>query len=158
MTAETTRQVCTFVIAEETYGVDILDVKEINPETRFTPVPHAPATVRGYVNIRGQIHLVLDLRRILGCAAKPEDLDSRIILFKPDVGEAFGILVDRIGDVITTETVAVEPFAGHIEAAEDEEIRKLAEGVIQQTHRLVILLSARSVLASIDGDLSPAVA
>ena len=64
------RQFCTFWISGRHLGVDVLDVKEINSEINLTPIFHAPKEVIGYVNIRGQIYLILDLRLILGFESK----------------------------------------------------------------------------------------
>lgn len=88
--------------------MDILDVKEVNSEVDYTPIFHAPEEVRGYVNIRGQLYLLLDLRLILGYAGKKVDEESRMVLFKSEVGEPFGILVDKIGDTIIVEEDRIE--------------------------------------------------
>ena len=53
---------CTFRLSGRLYGVDIEDVKEINTEVNFTPIFHASREIKGYINIRGQIYLLLDLR------------------------------------------------------------------------------------------------
>ncbi|MDH5637536.1 MAG: chemotaxis protein CheW, partial [Nitrospinota bacterium] len=71
-------QLSTFRLNDRLFGVDIQDVKEINTEVTFTQIFHASKEVRGYVNIRGQIHLVLDLRILLGFEKKEPDHDSRV--------------------------------------------------------------------------------
>jgi purine-binding chemotaxis protein CheW len=100
--------VCGFWIAGRLFGVNILAVKEINRELGFTRVHHAPDDVRGYVNIRGQIHLVLDLRLMLGFDSVPTTPASRLVLFKPTVAESLGVLVDRIGDIVTVAADQIE--------------------------------------------------
>ena len=103
---------CTFRLAERLFGFNILDVKEVTTETTFTRVPQAPSEVLGYVNLRGQIHLVLDLRRMLDLPPVPITRDSRLVLFKPSVGDAFGVLVDRIGDIVELREEQLEPWRG----------------------------------------------
>lgn len=102
------RQFCTFHIGQNLFGVDITDVKEIRTPDRFTTVCHASDEVRGFVNIRGQIHLVIDLRVLLGFDAAETGKFSRIVLFKRHVGESFGILVDTVGDVVETNEAGIE--------------------------------------------------
>lgn len=92
-------QFATFQIAARLFGVDILAVREISNIMRFTPVFHACEEIRGFVNIRGQIHLVIDLGRLLGFGESRITDSTRIVIFKPHVGESFAVMVDKIGDV-----------------------------------------------------------
>jgi len=145
-------QFCTFRIAEHLFGINILDVKEINAETDFTPIFHAPQTVKGYVNIRGQIYLILDLRLILGFKCKEVDKSSRLMLFKPNVGESFGVLVDQIGDVVKVRESEIE--VEYKDIHNDSEMLKLSAsnlemGVCKLKDRLIIILNSRNLLKSI---------
>ena len=147
------QQFCSFRLAGRLYGVDILDVKEINPETVFTPIFHAPEEVRGYVNIRGQINLVLDLRRLLGFDPRPIDQDSRIVLFKPHVGENYGVLVDQVGDVVSVSQDRIEDrradSQGVPEGRERRNELRAARGVCKLEKELLVILDARAFLTTI---------
>ncbi len=144
------RQFCTFWISERRFGVDILDVKEINSELGFTPIFHAPREVRGYVNIRGEIYLVLDLRLILGFESKEVDSLSKAILFDPEAGEAFGVLVDRIGDIVTVNETQIENRRAEDRGppAEGADRRKLdlGGGVCKLEDELLVIVKSRSLL------------
>ncbi len=153
MTDGETRQICTFTIDDRLLGIDILDVKEINTETRFTPIFHAPREVRGYVNIRGQIHLILDLRRLMDLPEKPVDDGSRLILFKPRVGDNFGILVDQIGDVLDIQGDMIEDRRKTDRGAPDGDDRRTLEmgsGVCKLEDGLLIVLEAENLLQRIE--------
>ena len=71
------QQVLTFVLGNETYGVDILRVQEIRGWSAVTKIPHAPAHVLGVLNLRGSIVPVVDLRMrfnlvdVVSSAVKP---------------------------------------------------------------------------------------
>lgn len=148
-----TRQICTFNIDDRRLGVDILDVKEINTETECTPIFHAPREVKGYVNIRGQIHLILDLRLLMDLSEKSVDAESRLVLFKPNVGENFGILVDRIGDVMEIRGDMVEDRRKADEGAPDAGDRRTLEiggGVCKLEDGLLIILDSRQLLGRIE--------
>ena len=153
-------QFCTFHVAGRHYGVEILKVKEITGETEFTPVFHAPREVKGYVNIRGQINLVIDIRPLLGFEAKDTDDSSRVVLFKPEVGESFGILVDKIGDVVKTPESKIEwknrsgkPSGGH-EHATHFNTEEIEAGVCKLETSLLVLLDPAKVLSSVQESIS----
>ena len=146
------RQFCTFRISGRRFGVDILDVKEINSEVDYTPIFHAPGEVRGYVNIRGQLYLLLDLGLILGFESEKVDEGSRVVLFKAEVGEPFGILVDKIGDTIIVEEDQIENRRKDRKETEglpeDSERRslELGEGVCRLEDGLVVIVNSRNLL------------
>lgn len=143
------RQFCTFRINARLYGVDILDVKEVCPQAGFTPIFHAPPAVKGYINIRGRIYLLLDLRRILGFADKAVDEASRVILFQPGVGENFGVLVDSIADIETVAGAQIEN-----RRKQDRELPEGAErrgidialGICKMETELLVILNSRNLL------------
>lgn len=147
------KQFCTFRLAGRRYGVDILDVKEVNQEAAFTKIYHAPKEVMGYVNIRGRIHLILNLRRILGMRGAQVDGKSRLVLFKPNVGESFGVLVDAVSDVVETDESLIE--SGSIvneELGTDErnEAVDLITGVCRLKDSLLLIINARNLLKIVD--------
>jgi purine-binding chemotaxis protein CheW len=153
------RRFCAFRLAGRLYGTDILDVKEVNPETAFTPVFHAPEEVRGLVNIRGRIHLILDLRRILGFEFREADEQSRLVLFKPAVGESFGVLVDSIDDVVEVGAERIETGG----LAEEEDIfstepgqdpHNVVTGVCRLQDTLLLILDARTLSGILEGKMA----
>ena len=152
---DTKQQFCTFGVAGRLYGVDILHVKEINSQTEFTPVFHAPPEVRGYVNIRGQVHLILDLRLLLGFESTEANEASRVVLFKSEVGESFGVLVDSIGDVVEVDVDQIEdrPDAAQLTQGDSEQVSlhvALIEGVCWLKGELLVVLNATRFLNVIE--------
>lgn len=147
------KQFCTFTISGRLYGVDILDVKEVNQEAAFTPIFHAPQEVAGYVNIRGRIHLILNLRRILGLKDEPLDEKNRLVLFKPTVGDSFGVLVDAIGDVVETDESLIEPgqlVNEELEGEDRSEAVDLISGVCRLDGSLMLLINAHKLLKVVE--------
>ena len=149
------RQFCTFVISDRLFGVDILDVKEINPETDFTPIYHSPKEIVGYVNIRGQIHLVIDLRLLLGYESRLINEKSRVVLFKTEVGPHFGVMVDQIGDVVEIDENLIEDQRQyHKKSKDDSELKigdsRLITGVCKLNSNLLVILDARKFLKAIN--------
>jgi purine-binding chemotaxis protein CheW len=151
---------CTFGLAGQLFGVNVKDVKEVSTETGFTPVPHAPPEVRGYVNLRGQIHLVLDLRVLLGMGRAEATPDSRLVLFKPAVGDAFGVLVDHVGDIVQLAAGQLEPVPPADAAPAGEGTPRLVRGgefivgLGKLPGELLILLEPRRFLEAVERALA----
>jgi chemotaxis signal transduction protein len=150
---ESKRQFCSFQMAGHFFGVDILDVKEIIDEVILTKIHHAPPEMLGFVNIRGHVHLVLDLRLLLNFSTKSIDESSRVLLFHPNVGESFGVMVDQIGHMIEVEEslieyrVTEENISG---IARDFRKSELEKGVCKLKDRLLIILDASKFLNAVD--------
>jgi purine-binding chemotaxis protein CheW len=147
---------CTFRVDGRLFGVDILDVKEVTAETAHTRVAHAPDEVLGLVNIRGHIYLALDLRRLLGPSAAVVTGESRLVLFKPSVGNAFGVVVDAIGDIRTVDAGRTQSFAraDREAAAADAGRADLIDCVCELDSELLVVLNPRRFLAVIEQALS----
>ncbi|MFO0909481.1 MAG: chemotaxis protein CheW [Isosphaeraceae bacterium] len=151
-----TRMFCTFRLGERLFGVDILDVKEVTAETSYTRVAHAPDEVLGLVNIRGHIFLALDLRRLLGMPATTLTTESRLVLFKPSVGSAFGVVVDRISDIQTADSERIEAFVptDHERAATSLGRSDLIAAVCELPDELLVVLSPARFLAVVEQKLA----
>jgi purine-binding chemotaxis protein CheW len=147
---------CTFRVNDRLFGVDILDVKEVTAETTFTRVAHAPDEVLGLVNIRGHIYLALDLHRLLGLSATMLTGESRFVLFKPSVGNAFGVVVDAISDIRTVDASRTESFAraGHEAAVVSASRADLIDCICELDGELLVVLNPRRFLAVIEQNLA----
>ena len=142
------QQYVTFSLGDEMVGVNILSVKEVTPMIATTPIHHSPPEVRGYVNIRGQIHLVLDLRHIMGLEPKDPDENSRIVIFKDTVGESFGVLIDKISDVIEVPANQVEKNLD-LNMGDSKLNQGLIYGVCKLEKSLLVLLDAEQLMVEV---------
>jgi purine-binding chemotaxis protein CheW len=149
------RLFCTFRLGGRLFGVDILDVKEVTAETTYTRVAHAPEEVLGLVNIRGHIHLALDLRRLLGMPGADLTPESRLLLFKPAVGSSFGVVVDGIGEIEAAESSRIEPFKReeHEAATGDLQRVDLIDSLCKLGAELLVVLNPRRFLALVEQNL-----
>jgi len=152
----TQRLFCTFRLNDRLFGIDILDVKEVTAGTTFTRVAHAPDEVLGLVNIRGHIYLALDLHRLLGMPATIVTGDSRLVLFKSSVGNAFGVVVDEISDIQSADPSRIESFTrtDHEAALAISGRVDLIDSVCQLADELLIVLNPRRFLAVIEQSLA----
>lgn len=138
---------CTFRLSQWLFGFNLLAVKEVNTQTTFTPVPHAPPEVCGYVNLRGTVVLVLDLRLLLGMEPARLTPESRLIIFKHNIGESCGVLVDNIGEIVTLDAGQLEDRRPDLEEATGAaRIGELIGGVGKLDGELMILIQAERLL------------
>jgi len=102
----------TFRLGDESYGIDVLQVREIIRMTDITTVPQMPVYVRGVINLRGKIIPVIDLRLRFGFAeAKNTDLTCIIVVqVKLADGKApqMGLIVDGVEEVINIAGADIE--------------------------------------------------
>src|SRR3982750_4261270 len=98
-----TRQVLTFSLGREVYGVDILRVKEIRGWSPVTRIPQSPQSVLGVLNLRGAIVPIIDLRvRFALQQAEFTAVTVIIVLsLRTEQGtRECGVVVDSVKDVV----------------------------------------------------------
>ena len=133
------QQVLTFVLGNETYGVDILRVQEIRGWSAVTKIPHAPAHVLGVLNLRGSIVPVVDLRMRFNLErAEFTPVTVIIVLAVQSAGgrRDFGVVVDAVSDVVDVVSSAVKPAPELGARAATEHIR----GLVSVAEHMVVLL------------------
>jgi len=138
-------QLVSFKIANEEFGVDILNVQEINKMTQITKVPNAPDFVEGVINLRGRVIPIIDLRTRLKLEKKQHDKDTRIIVVEI-TGKTVGFIVDAVNEVLRIPTSIIEPPPQLATGIDSDFIR--AVGKLED--RLLILIDLEKVLTEKD--------
>lgn len=101
-------QYLTFRLHDEEYGIDILKVQEIRGLSRITPIPNAPAHIRGVINLRGAVVPVVDLRVRFQITDEGDEKSAVIIVV--NIGNrVMGLIVSAVSDVVNFDTDAVQP-------------------------------------------------
>lgn len=144
-------QFCTFYLNDLYFGVEVMNVQEVLRYQQMTPVPLAPPTVRGLINLRGQIVTALDLRRRLELPPRgTEELPMNVVVRSDD--GAVSLLVDEIGDVIE---VSEDIFESPPESLQGV-ARELVTGVYKlQEELLLVLDTQRTVTLPAPSSLKP---
>jgi purine-binding chemotaxis protein CheW len=94
------REFLTFVLGSDIFGVELARVKEILTPPPITPVPRAAPEVVGVCSVRGLLVTVVDLRVRLRLEVKPDTRRTRILLALASSGEAVGLWVDEVLQVV----------------------------------------------------------
>lgn len=88
----------TFRLGEEQYGIEIRHVTEIVGIQRITEVPDMPASIKGVINLRGQVIPVMDVR--LRFRLPPREYDERTCIVVVALAEiSVGLIVDQVEEV-----------------------------------------------------------
>jgi len=154
-------QFISFYLDERMYGFDIKIVKEVNPNASIALVPLSSHTIRGLVNIRGQVILVMDIAVIFGAAPRPVTEQSRLVMLKttqemrnlsnagsdePDTqkfsDKTIGFLVDSIGDVVTISESIIEPAPPHLA----DRALPFIKGVANLDGEIMVILKAEALI------------
>ncbi|HLP78399.1 MAG TPA: chemotaxis protein CheW [Candidatus Paceibacterota bacterium] len=101
----------TFRLGNESYGFDVLKIREIIRMTEITAVPQMPAYVKGVINLRGKIIPVMDLRLRFGLAdEKSEHTCIVVVQVKLPEGRTtqMGLVVDSVEEVVNIAAGDIE--------------------------------------------------
>ncbi|MCK4643124.1 purine-binding chemotaxis protein CheW [bacterium] len=88
-----------FRLGDQLFGFDIMKVKEIVKEFSLKSVPGVNPIITGFMNLRGEIITVLDLRKRLSMDALEEgsSQDVIIVLWQD---EKYGLVIDEVLEVV----------------------------------------------------------
>jgi purine-binding chemotaxis protein CheW len=154
------RELVSFLLDGQLYGLDIRVVKEIHPNVSIVEVPLAPQHIRGLVNVRGQVVLVMDVAVVFGRKPRPILATSQIIILKtasevrnvrslrsdfdasPFGDKPVGFLVDDIGDVVQVPEGSLKPPPPHLVDANS----RFVSGVANPDRELQIIIDARELV------------
>ena len=124
----------TFLLGEEEFGIEIKYVLEIIKIQAITDMPEVENHVKGYVDLRGNIIQVNDMRLMLGKEEKEYDDKTCIIVMDID-GHTVGFIVDSVSEVLSISKDNLNQPAS-INGREHRFIKSIAR--INETIKLII--------------------
>lgn len=139
-------QYLSFIMDSEEYAVGILSVREIRGWSPVTPIPNTPDYVKGFINLRGIIVPIIDLRQRFNLEVIDyTDITVVIILNtteEKDCKELVGIIVDAVAEVydISTDSIRDGPNLGSkIDTG-------FIKGIVEIEDKIVILTEVQTLL------------
>lgn len=139
------REYLTFKLGEEEYGIDILKVQEIRGYEPPTRIAHAPAFLKGVVNLRGTIVPIIDMRLKFNCARAEYNGFTVVIILNLRT-RIVGVVVDSVSDVLELPADSVRP-APDIETTVDS---NCILGLGSVGGRMLILLDIELLMSGVD--------
>lgn len=137
-------QLVTFEIAGVRIGIDIAMVQEINRLIEVTPVPGAPKSIDGVVNLRGEVVTVINAHHVLDLD-RSDDLRARRNLILNIDGERIGILVDTVSDILTLHRGDLVPRPANMRSIDT----RFVDSIYLQDSDLIVILDPNGLLSSI---------
>jgi purine-binding chemotaxis protein CheW len=131
----------TAMIDGQLFGLPIVRVQDVFIPERLTRVPLAPPEIVGVLNLRGRIVTLIDLRRRFGLGERKEGEDVMAIGVESR-GESYGLLIDRVGEVVELEGVAREPNPVNL----DQRLAQMSSGIYRLDDQLLVVVDVDRVL------------
>jgi len=137
------RQLISFIVGEEEFGLEILQIKEVIRTQQITRLPKAPIFVKGVINLRGDIIPVIDLREKFGLKQKEYTEESRVIVVEIE-DKYIGMAVDVVSEVIRISQKDIEPPPPLVKGLSEEYLK----GIGKLGEKLIILPNIEKILTT----------
>jgi purine-binding chemotaxis protein CheW len=131
----------TVVTGGQLFGLRLARVRDVFVPKGLSQVPLAPPEVAGLLNLRGRIVTAIDRRRRLGLPPRA-DGGTPVAVGIEERGELYGLIVDRVGDVLWLKPSSYEPNPVNL----DQRWAKLCAGVHRLDQGLLVVLDVDKVL------------
>jgi purine-binding chemotaxis protein CheW len=131
-----------FTTAGQLFGLPIECVRDVFTLSKITPVPLAGDEVAGVLNLRGRIVTVIDLASRLGLDVVSTGAGPEMVIGIERGSESFGVLVDRVGEVLGLSDDDREPMPINL----DHTLNAVATGVFRLDEKLLVALDADRTL------------
>jgi len=134
-------QFLTFKVNGQIFGVSVLKVRDVLKPIKVTKVPLAKREILGFMNLRGRIVTVIDVRKRLNQPdADEEQKQMQIVVEFKD--ELFSLLVDEVGDA---QTISYKKFEKNpVNLGSDW--KSVSKGVFKNEESLMLILDIENLL------------
>jgi|APCry1669190288_1035285.scaffolds.fasta_scaffold14015_2 purine-binding chemotaxis protein CheW len=131
----------TFYLGGHYFGVLANHVLEVNHDLEITYVPKSPKTIRGIMNLRGQLLPAIDMYEKLGLP-QPEEKQEKISIILQSDSMLLALLVDDVGPIIPLEDDTFEAPPNNFPVTS----RELVLGVHKLPENLIIILDKKGIV------------
>lgn len=139
-----TRSYATFHAGKIYFGISTDEVIELTKVVEITPVPLAPAAVSGLINLRGQIVTAINMRNRLGLEPAADASEVITVLIEK-FGVLYGLLVDRVSDILELDPSNFEAPPSNVSQAAKE----LIIGVYKLPDNLLLIMDTAKLINGI---------
>jgi len=146
--AADSRELLTFTLGSEEYGIDILKVQEIRGYDAVTTIANSPEFIKGVINLRGIIVPIVDMR-IKFSLGNVTYNELTVVIILNIAKRVVGMVVDGVSDVIalTPDQIKAAPeFSSSLDM-------EYITGVGTVDERMIIVVDIEKLMTSRDMDL-----
>ena len=135
-------QLIVFHLGDEEFGADIAQVREIIRKGTVTSIPDSPDFIKGVTNVRGEIAVVIDLKRRFFLRTKKDTEEKHIVMTEQDKN-LFGLMVDEVSEVLRIPEKEIKTTPELVTRID----RIYISGVLTLENRLIMILDLKKVLS-----------
>jgi purine-binding chemotaxis protein CheW len=106
---------CSLCAGAGLYGIETIQIREVLGHITPQRVPLAPKYIAGIVPYRGDVLTTVSFRELLGLEPGAR-AGSVLVIDDRESDERFGLMVDRVGGVITVACNSLEPNPSTLDA------------------------------------------
>ena len=133
---EENKQILTFILNNEIYGIDILRIQEIKDVEKCTPIPNAPEWTLGVINLRGSVVPIFDLRRMFFNYSSEEGV---IIVLRVEVASGKSKVVGIVVDAVSNTEFANMTVMQSAPKSDVNSTHVFVDGLVSIDGRMIIL-------------------
>src|ERR1035438_10122436 len=93
-------QLACFSLGDRRFAVDIMRIKEIIPPQKLTGLPRDSDLLEGFINLRGAVIPVMDMRKRFDMPKADERITGRLLIVSLQ-RQMLALAVDEVMEVIT---------------------------------------------------------
>jgi purine-binding chemotaxis protein CheW len=134
-----------FLVGDLLCGVKSSIIKEISKRLEITPVPGSHSSLRGILNLRGQILTVIDLNQRFCLGDDQLRPEMRVIVIST-TDEDVALLVNGVSDVLIAAPENLEPPPSNVGKIEG----RFIDSILKQGKKLIAILNIEEVLSLSD--------
>ncbi len=142
------RELLTFTLGREEYGIDILKVQEIRGYETVTTIADTPEFIKGVINLRGTIVPIVDMRIKFSLGNVTYD-ETTVAIILNVANRVVGMVVDGVSDVTTLSADQIKPSP---EFGSGFNVQYL-DGLGTVDGRMIILVDIERIMSSRDMEL-----
>jgi len=124
------------------FGMAVNEIHDVFTPQGITPVPQAHPDIAGVLNLRGRIVTAIDARSRLSLPPREESDPPVKAVGIEKGGESYGLLIDRVGDVLRLSDDAFEANPVNL----DLRWQHVTSGVYRLDGHLLIILDIERIL------------
>ncbi|KXF80147.1 chemotaxis protein CheW [Enterovibrio coralii] len=133
--ADEVKEFLSFLIDDEEYGVNILDVKEVRGWSDVRKLPNSESYLLGVLELRGEYIPIVDLRQRFNMEAATLSKTTVVVIVRNTSGQSLGIIVDAVAEVYQLSTSQIKSAPGYVKIDE-----RFIEGIASVDSKHVVLI------------------
>lgn len=133
--SEEVMEYLSFLIDEEEYGLNILDVKEVRGWSEVRKLPNSESYLLGVLELRGEYIPIVDLRQRFSMDPSVLSKTTVVVIVRNAKGQSLGVIVDAVAEVYQLSESQIKSAPGFVKIDE-----RYIEGIASVEGKHVVLI------------------